>query len=190
MSCRCHEALREGFVAQFLVMLRSTISLFQSTSQIFRISFRVKNCDNNNLWRRVAHGEVNRIIVPIRKSCSPGQPTDKPEARRFLRGFAHESTNLSCKSLTQSRLLRVIPICSLVEFLFCLGFNDHTAGHLRVGDRSSISLITSSKGRHCSGFERARSARRSNSSTCSGVKSESMPYLSSARFSSSWFSNS
>ena len=63
-------------------------------------------------------------------------------------------------------------------------------GHFLPRDRSSISLRTSSKGRHLSGFERACSALRSNSAGCSGVRSGSKSCPSSAKFSQSWLNNS
>jgi hypothetical protein len=56
--------------------------------------------------------------------------------------------------------------------------------------RSSPSAMISSNGRHRSGCANASLARRSSSATCSGVRSASILWPSSARLSHSYFANS
>jgi hypothetical protein len=135
--------------------------------------------------------KVNSISFKDAEPCSSHRWTNKAKPARVFEHAVAYGVNFFFEPVAQARLFAIVPVNSCLELKSCRRFENYSPRHATFFfRRCSSSERTVSNGMPRSGCRRRSSARRSSSATCCGVSSGLKPYPSSARFSSSWFSNS
>ena len=160
MSCRCRE-------------VRDDLPSLQSSAQVFWIALGMKYSDYPHLGWPFGYNEVNRIL-PIGDPRCASPSANEPVSGRILSNLAKEISDIASQPLPNAWFLGIIPIYSLLKFIFSFSLDDEVETHFAERNRSSISRKTSSKGLPRSGWAKACSARRSSSANCSGVSSDPM----------------
>ncbi len=146
---------------------RPALRLFQPPPQFLGVARAVK--DRNDADEMQFNGEIDAVTFKDFDSCFPNGFVGEEKSFRVLKDAGKGCVNFGFKPVTQTRLLFVIPEDGIFKFQPRLRLKDYLAGHARRAARRSLSSArTCSHGIPVSGLRRSRSARRSNSASCSG----------------------
>ncbi len=145
---------------------------FQPAAKPGGFSCAVKNSDHDDITRLDA--EMDVVFV---KRFNPGfanRPSAEWKSFQIVQNAPDGGVDFDLKPVAQPRFALIIPFDGILKFKPRFRVEDYLAAHFRFLSLSGSSAQTCSQGMPLSGLRHTRSARRSNSSICSGDKPSSI----------------